>query len=48
MITFLLWVDALLLVGVRTVNAWTWRRSVAAVASAGLFLLLFGALFVVA
>ena len=46
-IGFLVWVAALLLLGVRTVNAWTWRRSIAAVGAAVLFLLLFGALFVV-
>jgi hypothetical protein len=45
---FLLWSLALLLVGVRTLNAWSWSRSLAALALAGVFVVLFAALAVVA
>ena len=45
---FLLWSAGLLLYGVRTLNGWSWLRSLAALALAGVFLVLFVALAVVA
>jgi Yip1 domain len=45
---FVVWSLALLLVGVRTLNGWSWLRSMAALALAGVFVLLFLALAIVA
>jgi hypothetical protein len=45
---FVVWSLALLLIGVRTVNGWSWARSAAGLALAGVFVVLFLALAVVA
>jgi hypothetical protein len=45
---FVVWSFALLLIGVRTLNGWSWPRSLAALALAGVFVLLFLALAIVA
>ena len=45
---FVVWSFALLLIGVRTLNEWSWARSAAALALAGVFVVLFLALAVVA
>ncbi len=45
---FLIWSLGLLLLGMRTLNGWSWARSLAALALAGVFVVLFVALAVVA
>jgi hypothetical protein len=45
---FVVWSFALLLIGVRTLNGWSWARSAAALALAGVFVVLFLALAIVA
>lgn len=45
---FVVWSFALLLIGVRTLNGWSWLRSLTALALAGVFVVLFAALAVVA
>ncbi|MGE5274256.1 MAG: Yip1 family protein [Verrucomicrobiota bacterium] len=44
---FLAWTAALLLIGVRTLNGWTWARSLAGLAVAGAVFTLFALLFLV-
>jgi hypothetical protein len=44
---FLVWTLVLLVIGVRTVNTWTWRRSLGALGLAGVFVALLVALAVV-
>jgi len=46
-IVFVVWSLALLVVAVKTLNGWTWLRSLAALALAGVFVALFVALWVV-
>ena len=45
---FLMWSLALVLIGVRTLNGWSWLRSLAALDLAGVFVALFVALAIVA
>ena len=45
--TFLAWTLVLLVIGVRTLNGWTWARSLASLAVAGVVFALFASLFVV-
>jgi hypothetical protein len=46
-IAFVAWAIGLLVIGVRTLNGWSWPRSVASLAVAGVLFVLFAALFVV-